>query len=68
MGFFERYLSLWVGLCIVAGVLLGNLFPGAFAVMAWQCVKLRSTQIWSWQPELGQMSKCPGSAARRSGC
>ena len=24
MGFFERYLSLWVGLCIVAGILLGK--------------------------------------------
>jgi len=34
MGLFERYLSVWVGLCIVAGVLLGNLFPGAFAVIA----------------------------------
>lgn len=34
MGFFERYLSLWVGLCIVVGVLLGNLFPDAFAVIA----------------------------------
>ena len=27
---FERYLTLWVGLCIVAGVLLGHLFPGLF--------------------------------------
>ncbi|MEM9256518.1 MAG: ACR3 family arsenite efflux transporter [Pseudomonadota bacterium] len=34
MGVFERYLSVWVGLCIVAGVLLGNLFPGAFVVIA----------------------------------
>ena len=34
MGLFEKYLSLWVGLCIVAGVLLGNVFPGAFAVVA----------------------------------
>lgn len=34
MGIFERYLSLWVGLCIVAGVALGNLFPDAFAVIA----------------------------------
>ena len=34
MGAFERYLSLWVGLCIVAGVLMGNLFPGAFAIIA----------------------------------
>ncbi len=30
MGIFERYLTLWVGLCILAGVLLGNLFPFAF--------------------------------------
>jgi len=28
MGFFERYLTVWVGLCIVAGVLLGKLAPG----------------------------------------
>ena len=34
MGLFERYLSVCVGLCIIAGVLLGNLFPGAFAVVA----------------------------------
>ena len=27
MGFFERYLTLWVFLCIVAGVLLGHWFP-----------------------------------------
>jgi len=30
MNIFERYLSLWVALCIVVGVLLGNLMPGAF--------------------------------------
>ena len=30
MSIFERYLSLWVALCIVAGVGLGHLFPGAF--------------------------------------
>jgi ACR3 family arsenite transporter len=34
MGLFERYLSLWVGLCIVAGVVLGNLVPGLFAGLA----------------------------------
>jgi arsenite transporter len=27
LDYFERYLSLWVGLCMVAGVLLGKLFP-----------------------------------------
>lgn len=34
MGLFERYLSVWVGLCIVAGVLLGNLIPAAFQMIA----------------------------------
>ena len=34
MGIFERYLSVWVGLCILAGVILGNLFPDAFALVA----------------------------------
>ncbi len=28
MGLFERYLSLWVVLCIVAGTLIGNRWPG----------------------------------------
>ncbi|MCE5181679.1 MAG: ACR3 family arsenite efflux transporter [Betaproteobacteria bacterium] len=30
MGFFERYLTVWVFLCIVAGVALGQLFPALF--------------------------------------
>ncbi|HSV30169.1 MAG TPA: bile acid:sodium symporter, partial [Candidatus Omnitrophota bacterium] len=30
MGVFERFLTLWVGLCIVAGVALGHLFPAPF--------------------------------------
>jgi len=30
MSLFERYLTIWVALCIVAGVALGHLFPGAF--------------------------------------
>lgn len=34
MGLFERYLSVWVGLCIVAGVFLGNLLPGLFQSIA----------------------------------
>ena len=31
MPFFERYLSIWVALCIVAGILLGKFLPGMFA-------------------------------------
>ncbi|MBX2857186.1 MAG: ACR3 family arsenite efflux transporter [Cellvibrionaceae bacterium] len=30
MGVFERFLSLWVGLCILAGVVAGNLTPSLF--------------------------------------
>ena len=33
MSLFERYLTLWVALCIVAGVALGHLFPGLFHVI-----------------------------------
>lgn len=34
MGIFERYLSLWVGLCIIAGVTIGNLMPELFVKIA----------------------------------
>ncbi|HEV2172048.1 MAG TPA: arsenical-resistance protein, partial [Nitrospira sp.] len=30
---FERYLTVWVGLCIVAGVLIGQRFPALIATM-----------------------------------
>lgn len=33
IGFFERYLTVWVALCIVAGVILGQLLPGAFQAL-----------------------------------
>jgi len=34
MGLFERYLSLWVALCIASGITLGTLFPGVFQIFA----------------------------------
>ncbi len=34
MSLFERYLSLWVALCIVAGITLGQLLPGLFRALA----------------------------------
>jgi ACR3 family arsenite transporter len=34
MGFFERYLSVWIGLCILTGMLLGNLLPELFQFIA----------------------------------
>ena len=34
MNLFERYLTVWVFLCIVAGVLLGQFMPGVFQAIA----------------------------------
>ncbi|MFZ2006653.1 MAG: ACR3 family arsenite efflux transporter [Stellaceae bacterium] len=33
MGAFERYLTLWVALCIIAGIALGRLVPGPFQAL-----------------------------------
>src|ERR1700759_1872403 len=33
MGLFERFLTMWVALCIVAGIVLGQLVPGLFHVI-----------------------------------
>ncbi|WP_368623267.1 ACR3 family arsenite efflux transporter [Paraburkholderia sp. BR13444] len=30
ISFFERYLTVWVALCIVVGIVLGQVFPGVF--------------------------------------
>ncbi len=34
LGLFERWLSLWVALSIVAGIVIGNLSPGAVGSLA----------------------------------
>lgn len=34
IAFFERYLSIWVAVCIAAGIALGTLLPGAFQILA----------------------------------
>ncbi len=34
IGFFERYLTLWVGLCILVGVAAGRMFPGLVRAVA----------------------------------
>src|ERR1700753_1319504 len=33
MGTFERFLTFWVALCIIAGVILGQVVPGVFHVL-----------------------------------
>jgi arsenite transporter len=34
MSIFERYLSVWVLLCIISGIILSNLMPGLFGLLA----------------------------------
>lgn len=34
LGFFERYLSIWIAVCIVVGVGLGHLIPSVFQAIA----------------------------------
>jgi ACR3 family arsenite transporter len=34
MGLFERYLSVWVAICIASGVILGSIMPSLFVVFA----------------------------------
>ena len=50
MGIFERYLSLWVALCIIGGVTLGNLMPDTFAMIAsWEYAQVNlliAVLIW----------------------
>ena len=47
MGRFERYLSLWVLACILAGLLLGQIAPAAFTALArleWAGLNLPGSQ------------------------
>ena len=41
LGVFERYLTLWVALCIVTGITLGHFLPGAFQAIG----KLEIAQV-----------------------
>ncbi|TNE36814.1 MAG: ACR3 family arsenite efflux transporter [Alphaproteobacteria bacterium] len=51
MSFFERYLTLWVGLCIVVGIFFGWLAPGIFqAIGALEVAKVNlpvAVLIWA---------------------
>lgn len=50
MGLFERYLTLWVGLAIIAGLLAGQAAPAVFATVAdWQYAQVNlliAALIW----------------------
>ncbi len=51
MSVFERYLSLWVALCIAAGIALGKFAPGMFETLAsWQAANVNfavAALIWA---------------------
>ena len=53
MGTFERYLSIWVALCIVAGIALGQVAPGAFAAIA-------SAEVARVNLVVAALNTCPG--------
>ena len=50
MSIFERYLTVWVGLCIVAGIGLGQIAPDAFRIIgAWEIARVNlpvAVLIW----------------------
>ena len=47
MSIFERYLTLWVGLCIVAGILLGKIAPGAATFLDGLAIKVNGAPVVS---------------------
>jgi ACR3 family arsenite transporter len=51
IGVFEKWLSVWVGLGIAAGLVLGNSFPGVFATLAsWEYASVNlvvAALIWA---------------------
>lgn len=51
IGSFEKWLSVWVTLCIGTGLALGNLFPGAFEILAsWEYASVNlvvAVLIWA---------------------
>ncbi|WP_375204975.1 ACR3 family arsenite efflux transporter [Hyphococcus sp.] len=51
MSLFEKYLSVWVALCIAGGIALGELMPGLFATLAsWQAANVNfavAILIWA---------------------
>ncbi len=47
ISFFERYLTVWVALCIVVGIALGQLLPGVFQGGGQPRSGARSTSRWA---------------------
>ena len=69
MSIFERYLSLWVALCIGAGIILGKLAPGVFTMMAsWQYANVNfAVAILIWAMVYPMMIGVDFASLRRVG-
>ncbi|HNR31906.1 MAG TPA: arsenical-resistance protein, partial [Candidatus Hydrogenedentes bacterium] len=47
MSIFERYLTLWVGLCIVGGIVLGKIAPGVAAYLDSLAIRVNNAPVVS---------------------
>jgi ACR3 family arsenite transporter len=69
MGLFERYLSVWVALCMLVGLLLGLWQPGAFQALAaleWAHVNL-VVAVFIWVMIYPMMTQIDWGAVRHVG-
>ena len=46
-GVFERFLTVWVALCIIAGIVLGQLMPAAFRAIGDATLLGTGSQSWA---------------------
>lgn len=69
MNNFERYLSVWVGLCIVVGIVLGHLAPGFFqAIGALEVARVNlPVAVLIWLMIIPMLMKIDFAAMRRIG-
>jgi len=68
LGFFERYLTLWVLLCIGVGIVLGQTMPGVFAVLSLCSVAQVNLPVGLliWVMIIPMLMKVDFGAARRA--
>lgn len=69
MSVFERYLTLWVALCIVVGVALGHIMPGVFhAIGAAEVAKVNlPVAVLIWLMVIPMLLKIDFASLRRVG-
>lgn len=69
MGLFERYLTAWVALCILAGTSLGHMFPNTFAQLgAMEVAKINlPVAVLIWVMIIPMLLKVDFGAMRRVG-